>query len=201
MDYKIATKAAYDKYAPEFDIKFGEHFEERVKNKADEFVGHMTGRRLFDIGSGPGIHAAYFASKGLDVVCGDISQHMLSLCEEKGLETRRIDIEQDRLPETFDAIWAYAVLLHIPKKHVPKAFENVIAMLKPGGMLGLALKEGQGEGLETHPKYPDTERWFTYFTDNEIRELVLPKFELVDFDRINVKNRYVFLHYVLRKKL
>jgi|SRR3989344_6247075 len=188
--YKEKTKETYDLYAKDFDAKFGEHFNARVKDEADIFISYLAGNKILDIGSGPGNHAEYFKSKGFDVICGDISPAMVSLCAQKGLRAELIDIEEKTLPDTFHAVWAYAVLLHIPKNKIKKAVENILVMLKPGGLIGLALKEGEGEHMETHHSYPNTERLFTYFTDQEVRELFLPTFDLLHFNRMVDRIKY-----------
>ncbi len=111
-----------------------------------------------------------------------------------------MDIVYLKLPEkSFDGVWAYASLLHIKKAGVPKVIQTIKRVLKPQGIFGFAVKEGEGERLEINEKYPDTRRWFTYFTDNEIRELMEKDFEFLHSSK-TVKEKYVFLNYVVRLK-
>jgi ubiquinone/menaquinone biosynthesis C-methylase UbiE len=202
MDYKEETKRAYNFYATAFDQKFDDYFQSRVKTEADLFISKLPkGATLLDLGSGPGNHGLYFQQQGLRVLCADISEEMLRLCRAKGLEAVHTDIEaMEFRPQTFDAVWSYASLLHIPKVKIPSVVQKLYDIVKPGGFLGLAVKEGEGEGFEVNEKYPDTQRWFTYFTDEEVKNLFTPSFTVAYENKINVKNKYTFLHYILHKQ-
>lgn len=194
MEYREETRKTYDQFPKAFDKKFEESFWRFGKQHADLFLQHLSGKKVADLGSGPGQYARYFTEKGLEVLCVDISEEMVKLCKEKGLEAVQMDLEYLKLPErSFDGVWMYASLLHIPKAHVPHALEGVWKILKPGGVLGLAVKEGGGEGFEEREDYPGAKRWFTYFTDEEVRELFEKDFTLLEFFRDNV-----FLHYMFQ---
>ncbi len=200
MDYKEKTKEAYDKYAEKFDQKFGEHFEFWVKKEADLFLENLEGMKIVDLGSGPGNHAAYFKENGCDVLCVDLSEGMIDKCRQKGLKAQVMDIESLNLPEkSFDGVWAYASLLHVTREKIPQVIKKISKMLKPGGLLGVAVKEGTKEGFEANEKYPGTERWFTYFTDEEMKQLFSAGFKLIHSSKTNVKNKYVFLNYFFRR--
>jgi len=199
MDFKAETKKTYEKYAKAFEQKFSEHFELRVKEKTDLFLKHLKGKKIVDLGAGPGSHAKYFQDKGCDVLCIDLSEEMVKICREKGLKAEVMDVEDLQLPEnSFDGIWAYAVLLHLPKDRIPQVIEKMKRLLKPGGLLAVALKEGIGEGFVEDEKYPGTKRWFSLFTDEEVRGL-FKDFKLIHTTRNNVMNKYFFLNYLFRK--
>ena len=199
-DYKAFTKATYQKHAREFDKKFGEHFDTYMKPTADLFLKRLSGSTVLDLGSGPGNHAVYFSEHGLDVTCADISENMVLLCKEKGLRAVVADIENLNLGTLYDGIWINAALLHIPKKNIGRAMEHIIRHLKPEGVLFISVKEGNGEDFETYKHDVTMTRWFTYFTDHEVRTLIGDQFDLLYYGKINVKNKYVFLDYLLKKK-
>ncbi|HLF54297.1 MAG TPA: class I SAM-dependent methyltransferase [Candidatus Nanoarchaeia archaeon] len=200
MDYKTETKKTYEKYAKAFEQKFSEFFELRVKEEADLFLKHLKGKKILDLGAGPGTHAKYFQDKGYDVLCIDLSEEMVKICREKGLKAEVMDIENLQLPEkSFDGVWAYASLLHVPREKIPQVIKAIAKILKPGGILGVAVKEGKGQNFETNEKYPGTERWFTYFTDEEMKQSFADGFELVHSSKTNAKNKYVFLNYFFRR--
>ena len=199
MDYKEETIRAYDTYPERFNDNFGNHFEQYAKKSADEFLGLLKGKRILDLGSGPGNHAAYFQEKGYDVLCLHVSDEMLKLCAKKGLRTIKMDIEALDFPtESFDGIWAYASLLHVPKSRIKGIGDMLHAMLRSGGVLAIAVKEGISDGFEQHEKYPGTRRWFTNFEDAEIRKLFVEKFSILSFSREQFRT-FSFIKYMMRK--
>lgn len=197
--YKDETIRTYNSYPSLFDEKFQQHFDAHVKKNADNFIALLKGKKILDLGSGPGNHAAYFKEKGFEVLCLDFSDEMLALCRKKGLDTIKMDIEQLDLPDKFDGIWAYASLLHIPKKNAGQIADKLSTMLVPGGVLALALKEGEGEQFEDNEKYPGTERWFVYYTDDEVRNIFSDRFNILQFGR-DVFRKYSFINYLMKKK-
>lgn len=201
MDYKQETVRAYNQYTSHFSEKYARHFEQHVRPDADLFITHLPARaKLLDLGSGPGHHAAYFQHHGLDVICIDLSERMAAACREKGLHAIVMDIENLLLPEgMFDGIWAYASLLHIPKQNLPRVITKLTRLLKPSGMLGLAVKQGEGERFETREEFPGTQRWFSYYGDDEIRNL-FHKFDVLHFGTTSSGKKTTFLHYLMKRK-
>jgi hypothetical protein len=109
-----------------------------------------------------------------------------------------MDLENLDLPTNhFDGAWAYASLLHIPKAKMAEAAQRILNSLKVNGIIGLSLLEGDGEKFELNSKYPDTQRWFSYYRDSEVREL-FKSCQVLSFSRIEVKN-YAFLNYIFQK--
>lgn len=200
-NYKTETIRTYDLYAEKFDVKFGAHFLEWVCHYADTFLGAARGKAILDLGSGPGNHAEYFRDKGYDVTCVDLSESMVNACRKKGLRAEVMDIENLTFPtNSFDGIWAYASLLHIPKIKLASVVAGIAKLLTSEGICALAVKKGIGEQFETSDEYPDSQRYFVYYTDEEIRAAFCPYFDVIGFTEDNVKNKYVFMGYLLKLK-
>jgi SAM-dependent methyltransferase len=152
------------------------------------------------VGCGPGSHAEYLQSLGLNVMCVDISEEMLKKCESRGLKTLLVDLEHLHFPDaTIDGIWAYASLLHVRKEIIPKIARNFARMLKPKGILAIGVKKGNGEGFETREKMPESKWYFSYFQDDEMRKYFSPYFEIIDFSEETARGS-TFLHYIMRKR-
>lgn len=200
--YKDDTNAAYNKYAKQYTDKFIPTLKKPlVQKELDRFVAALNGTYVIDLGSGGGDHAVELEKRGLAVLCVDQSKEMIKLCKEKGLDAEIQDIENlSYEPKTFDGIWAYASLLHIPKNNIPSVVEKLAQILHPKGILGLAIKEGEGEGMEQDSSYADAERWFTYFTDDEINEIFSPYFDIKLTGRDSISQKSTFLHYLMTKK-
>lgn|GEM_PF-3618504 len=79
------------------------------------------------------------------------------------------------LQDSFDAIFIKAVLLHVPKEAAEERFKKIVALLKPGGYVYIAVKEKRSDGVEEEVKVENdygysSERFFSYFTQEEIRK-------------------------------
>lgn len=119
---------------------------------------------VLDIGAGSGRDAAWLSAKGYDVVAAEPSASMRAAGAAKHAHApiRWID---DRLPAlatisksglSFDLILLSAVWMHLPPSDRPRAFRKIINLLKPGGLLAIALRDGpadQARGI--HPVLPE----------------------------------------------
>ncbi|MBI4450365.1 class I SAM-dependent methyltransferase [Candidatus Woesearchaeota archaeon] len=192
------TTAAYDRHAAAYSQKFEKHFA-HIHPFADQFVKHISGKRVLDLGAGPGHHAEYFRAKGLYVVCADLSSEMARMCRTKGLAAARMDMLSPAFTAScFDGVWAYASLLHIPKNEVGTALNSISRIAKPSAIIGIAVKEGSGEGLEHDDEHPDVQRWFSYYTCDELERLLRPRFDIITASKRQSSARTVFLEYLLR---
>ena len=113
-----------------------------------------------DIGAGSGRDAAWLSAKGYDVVAVEPSASMRAAGSAKHAHVpiRWID---DSLPAlatvsksglSFDLILLSAVWMHLPPGDRPRAFRKIINLLKPGGLLAIAMRGGpadQARGI--HP--------------------------------------------------
>ncbi len=200
-DYKQHNTHAYNLYSKIYDQKFKVFFMERVKKVADIFLKEIKGKKIVDLGCGPGNHAEYFQKHGLDVLCVDSAKGMLEHCKEKGLKVMHADLEDVSFPKhTFDGVWAFTSLIHIPKKNILPVVQRIVDMLKPNGLFGLSVKEGTTEGYETRESYPGTKKYVTYFTDKEIRQLFGKDFDIIFSNRNYKDDKHIFLNYVMRLK-
>ena len=61
-----------------------------------------------------------------------------------------------------DAVWANASLLHVERHDLPTVLARLAAVTRPGGILRMSLKEGDGDGWSTHGSVRQP-RHFTYW--------------------------------------
>ena len=132
------------------------------------------------------------------MLCLDLSAEMVRLCREKGLRAEVADLEDFRLPEKFDGVYANASLLHVPKTRAPIAVGLIADHLKPDGVALVSLKEGSGEGMEDHDRFPGTRRWFSYYSFEEASGLFADRFTVIETRREPVENKFVFLKFFLK---
>jgi SAM-dependent methyltransferase len=195
MDYK--TRTAYNQYTKEFAAKFKTYAETEISIEwAGLFLKSLQGPHLLDLGCGPGIHASYFMQNGLKVYAVDFSENMLSLCKEQSLNAVMMDIEHIAFKKnSFDGVWAHTSLLHIRKSRLDSVINALSMILKPSGLLYLSLKEGNGEGYKADVRYPGVERYWAYYTDEEVNIFLSKYFKRLYFSK-TTNGRKILLNYI-----
>lgn len=125
------------------------------------------GARVLDLGCGPGQDARSLARAGFAVVAMDASPEMLrQAAMSEGVETRLGTFADLSDIATFDAVWASFSLLHAPKAEFPGHLAAIRRALKPGGVLALSLKTGEGERRD------HLGRFYAYYTEPELTALL-----------------------------
>jgi SAM-dependent methyltransferase len=113
-----------------------------LSEEREQFMARIpAGGSIMDAGCGPGHDVAYFAERGFRVVGIDNSDAMISLARRlhPGLDFRIADIVNGDLPpQSFDAVWAAYVLLHVPLDMQPAALQRLCAVIRAGGVLFVA---------------------------------------------------------------
>ncbi|HUD01034.1 MAG TPA: class I SAM-dependent methyltransferase, partial [Rhabdochlamydiaceae bacterium] len=90
------------------------------------FLREIKGKRILDLGCGPGRDLAYFKEQSYEAVGLDCSPGMIKLCQEKGLHTICADflsIPFDN--ESFNGIWAYTSLTLVPEEIFKQVLEKI----------------------------------------------------------------------------
>lgn len=134
------------------------------------------GSKVLDIGCGSGRDAQVFVEKGYQVVGIDLSSAMIGIAKKKVKKARFQIMDMRNLifnDNTFDGIWANAVLLHVPKKKISSTLKEWRRVLKKSGLLYIGVKEGRGEGFEMDKRYKTpVKKYFSYFEKSEIERKV-----------------------------
>ena len=144
-------------------------------------------RTLLEIGAGTGRDSLYFQKNGLKVTAVDFAEEMVRLCKAKGLaDVRLMDFTRlDFEPESFDAVYAMNCLLHIPKSQIEAVLGQILNVLKPNGLFFYGVYGGwDWEGVWEDDHY-EPKRFFSFFEDAAIQELVKRHFELLDFHTVD----------------
>lgn len=157
----------------------------------DQFLNWLRAEdclSLLEIGSGPGKDSLFFHQNGLKVTTVDFSEEMVRLCKEKGLpdvhcmDFRHLDFPDNR----FDAVYALNCLLHIPRAEIDDVLVEIRRVLKPNGLFFYGVYGGQNsEGIWEDDTY-EPKRFFSFYEDEAIKQLVRKYFILEDFHTINM---------------
>jgi SAM-dependent methyltransferase len=157
---------------------------------------------LLEIGAGTGKDGIFFQESGLRVVCTDLSPAMIALCRAKGLEAYVMDfLNLDFAPASFDAVYALNCLLHVPGAALPEALQSIRDLLRPAGLFFLGVYGGiEKEGIN-EKDYHVPPRFFSHHTDEFMRQITAPYFDLVSFKAISLsKSTWHFQSMILRRK-
>lgn len=136
------------------------------------------GATVLDIGCGAGYKTKYLTDRGLRACGADFSEEMIKSAKNKfpELDFRVHDIfDIDKFGQKFDAVFAQAVILHVPKKQVRDVLEKMKSILNDGGLIYIAVKKMRDGGLEEEVYKENDygyeyERFFSFFSEQELRD-------------------------------
>jgi ubiquinone/menaquinone biosynthesis C-methylase UbiE/diadenosine tetraphosphate (Ap4A) HIT family hydrolase len=163
------TIVAYNRMASAFSETWFEH---PPTNLLDRFIELLPDDQMvLDAACGPGRDTRYLLSKDIATVGVDLSIGMLNEARTRVPEGTfyQMDIRHLSFPANhFSGIWACAALVHIPEHEIPLALSCFHRVLKPGGVLFLALHESD-PSMEKERIAPDG-RYFTDYSEAEMRQ-------------------------------
>lgn len=157
------------------------------------------GARILDAGCGSGRDSLYFLRHGYQVTAVDGSEAMVRHTSDlTGQPALLMKFEEIDFVETFDAIWASASLLHVPKSEIDNIIERLARALVPGGVFYLSFKYGEAERFAS-------DRLFSDYTEVSFAELLKKHPALAEIEvrktpdvRPGLENEY-WLNIFLRK--
>jgi SAM-dependent methyltransferase len=130
-DYQLMVNDAVKTAAGEKGLRQLSWF----KRKAIEWLeGEASGRRLLEVGSGPGTFLLVAKRRGWDVKGVEPTQLAADKASSLGVETFNGLIEDFAAtePEKFDAVVSFEVIEHVPD--VLRMLRAIRSVLKPGGV-------------------------------------------------------------------
>jgi hypothetical protein len=81
------------------------------------------------------------------------------------------DLDDPERDAPYDGVWASASLVHARREDLPTTLTRLAAATRPGGVLHLALKEGDGARFSTHG-HVGGPRHFTFWREDSLREVL-----------------------------
>lgn len=192
------TIDTYNKMSKEYDDETIDFWKRFPRTFVDKFI-ELSGKKIVDIGSGPGRDGLLLQQAGKEVVCVDASKAMVKLSTERGLQSVLAGF--DNLPfedKSFDGVWSYTALLHIPKKYINAPFREIFRVLNPSGIFALGLIEGDSEEYKESSGV-DMPRWFSFYQKDEVIDLCKKYgFELIYFETFKPRSKN-YLNFIFRK--
>lgn len=200
-NYKSSLKETYNNHAYERDKNEMQDWKVRPRYNFLNLLKSENKKTLLEIGAGHGRDSKFFMDNDLRVVAIDLSDEMVKLCIEKGIEAYELDFFNiSSLGKKFDAIWAMNCLLHVEKDKLDYVLNEINASLNASGLFFMGVYGGiDQEGIWENDVYTP-KRFFSFYTDENILRIVKKYFEVVDFQTIETEGKYHFQSIVMRKK-
>lgn len=171
MDPVKKTLQSYNKFAKNY---VESTFDTILQYQLTQFTSFLKGKKVLDAGAGSGRDSLYLKEEGLTISAIDISPEIVKEAKKKTkVNVKEMDLSKlDFKDKSFDGIWSCASFIHIPKKNAEKTLKEFNRVLTEQGILYLGLREGTSEGLEPYINLSREEVLISYYTQNEIEELI-----------------------------
>lgn len=112
------------------------------------------GARILELGCGGGRDAAAMLARGFDVDPTDGTAKLAAAAEARiGRPVRTMRFDALSAAGEYDAVWAHASLLHVPRPGLPDVLGRIHRALRPHGLHFGSYKAGGVEGRDGFGRY------------------------------------------------
>lgn len=194
---------SYDKHARERENASMQEWKILERSKFLSLLLLENKKSLLEIGAGTGRDSKFFKDQGFETTCIDLSPVMIEICKQKGLNAQEMDMLDIKFPDnSFDAIFSLNSLLHLTKVEFPIVMSKINSLLKPHGVVYLGIYGGHDfEGIYEDDFYRP-KRFFSFFTDEQLKLQVSKFLNIISFDRIIVeKNNHLHFQSIILRKM
>jgi SAM-dependent methyltransferase len=109
---------------------------------------------ILELGCGAGRHSAEMIAAGFDVRPTDGSQEMAAEAARRlGRPVETLLFSQLDDDRRYEAVWASACLLHVPRPDLQSVLMRIWRALKADGLFYASFKEGETDGRDTLGRY------------------------------------------------
>ncbi|MBW9158596.1 class I SAM-dependent methyltransferase [Clostridium tagluense] len=198
---KEILKQSYNNYAHEREKNEFQVWKAKPRDAFLKLLLSEGKSTLLDIGAGIGRDSKFFMNNDINVLAVDLSDEMIRLCHEKEIESYQLDFYNlHKIGKKFDAVWSMNSLLHVEKVNLNLVLEEIRDVLSPLGLFFMGVYGGEdSEGIWQDDIYTP-HRFFSSYTDVNIKEVVSNYFEIISFERIETGGKYHFQSIIMRKK-
>ncbi|WP_100444034.1 class I SAM-dependent methyltransferase [Glycomyces xiaoerkulensis] len=184
MEYEAVKgdlRRAYDARAETREQMDDADWKHRERSGFADRIRAAGASRLLEIGAGHGVSGRYFADRGLEVTCVDLSAELVGRCRAKGLDARVMDFGDLEFDDgAFDAVFGMNCLLHVPRADLSGVLDEIERVLAPGGLFYW----GKYGGKDSEGVYPDDtyepKRFFALMTAETIERIAAERFEVLE---------------------
>ena len=173
----------------------GDYDNSWVVNKLSEFIS--AGAKVLEIGMGTGLDLNLL-SKKYEVIGSDNSPIFINdyNIKNKGGKAILLDAISVDINDSFDCIYSNKVLQHLTKDQFLKSLSNQGKCLNANGIIYFTLWYGEYR----EELYFDDSLRFTYYTENDIKDMVADNFDIIHINRFTESDDMDSLLVVLKIK-
>jgi Cyclopropane fatty acid synthase and related methyltransferases len=155
---------------------------------------------ILELGCGAGGDTAEMLARGFDVRATDGSPEMADVASRRlGRTVETLLFHELDEVEAYDAVWANACLLHVPRDELAGVLGSIWRALKADGVFFASYKTGDAEGRDTlnrYYNYPSPDWLRTNYTSaGKWSSLEIETGEVIGFD-----NQWAEMLFVLARK-
>ncbi|MCD4752950.1 MAG: class I SAM-dependent methyltransferase [Anaerolineaceae bacterium] len=149
-----------------------EYFNTDLMSSYKPFLGLLLpGSRILDAGCGSGRDSLFFKKLGYQVSAFDASEEMVSFASKfAGVKVHHLSFHEIEFSNEFEAIWANASLLHVPKNDLHDVITRLGNSLKLNGFFNFSFKYGKSDIFKNG-------RLYSYYNEKTFAELISPHSE------------------------
>ena len=178
----VADGAAFDSSTLQYYTDTAPTYAGSGRGGRNRFLDHFTnklapGSRVLDLGCGGAIDAAAMLDCGLMVDATEGSPSLAAVASERlGQKVSVMRFDELDAVEAYDAVWASASLIHVPRAALSSVLARIYAALKPGGIHFATYKSGGIEGRDSvgrYYNYPSAEELRTFYAQSAAWDIAL----------------------------
>ena len=175
------------------------------KEELATFKGLLPSGKILEIGCGGGRDAKVLISMGYDYIGTDISSEFVKVAKrlvKNGKFLCKSVYDLGFKDSKFDGFWASAVFLHIPKRRIDEALQDVVRVTRDNGLVFISVKQGKGEPI-IEEVYIGSNRnlklfWAFYHKTEFDKVLKRNNLEVIMFNKWTISKRTTWLIYFVK---
>jgi SAM-dependent methyltransferase len=150
-DWNRLLVESYDRVAEQYTEQFFNELDRKPfdRDLLDRYADTVRGHgKVCDLGCGPGHVARYLRARGVEVVGVDISPRMVEVARQfnPGIPFDQGDMRALDVPDSSLAgVVAFYSIIHLARSVVPRALDEMMRVLRPGGVALISVHGGEGE--------------------------------------------------------
>ena len=172
-DRTRCTVEKYDKIAREYAEKTAKS---GSPNDIQKFLGYLPKLpKILDIGCSAGRDCETFRDLGSSIIGVDLSAALVNLAREKHPEIEFIHADARQLPlpdADFDGVWAHGLIHEMNHSDMVVAIQEMKRVLKPGGILYIRTKMGEGTEKSKDMMSSGEEREVSYLLVEDVETML-----------------------------